>query len=355
MAGCGGTSRWCASVLVCTAAFTFLGLSVSGAQTAKEFYTGKQIDIIVGTATGTGYDTYARLFARYMPKYIPGEPKIVVKNMPGAGGIVAANQVAVSAPRDGSVLCLPLREAVLDPLLSGSSSSARYDPRELVWIGTPTQEIGMIYVSTASGVKTIEDAMSREVLVAAGGATSGPAVFSRLLNAVIGTKFKPILGYVGTSDAMVAIERGEAEGRVTSGWGGPETVTVHDWISKGKARLLLQIGVNKSPDYPNLPHVMDFAKSADDRKVLEFLFAGQAFGRPLFAPPGIPADRAAVLKDAFNKVMNDPDLKAEALKSQLGHSPLTGDEMKALIDGVYSTRTDLKNRGIEIYRTASQG
>src|SRR5262245_38903946 len=197
------------------------------AQTTREFFTGRQVDIVVGTAPGTGYDVYARLFARFMPKYIPGEPRVVVRNMPGAGGIVASNQVAVSAPRDGSVLCLPLREAVLDPLFSGRSTAARYDPRELVWIGTPTQEIGMVYVSTASGVKSIEDVMSREVLVAAGGATSGPAIFSRLLNEVIGTKFKPIQGYVGTTDAMVAIERGEADGRVTSGWGGPEAALVH--------------------------------------------------------------------------------------------------------------------------------
>ena len=168
--------------------------STTQAQTAREFFSGRRVDIVVGTATGTGYDVYARLLARFMPKYIPGEPRIVVRNAPGAGGIVASNQVAVSAPRDGSVLCLPLREAVLDPLFSGKSSAARYDPRELVWIGTPTQEIGMVYVSTASGVKSIEEVMSRQVLVAAGGATSGPAIFPRLLNAVIGTKFKPILG-----------------------------------------------------------------------------------------------------------------------------------------------------------------
>jgi tripartite-type tricarboxylate transporter receptor subunit TctC len=142
---------------------------------------------------------------------------------------------------------------------------------------------------------------------------------------------------------------------VTSGWAGPEAALVHDWMSKGKASLLLQVGVNKSPDYPNLPHVMDLAKTVDDKKVLEFLFAGQAFGRPLFAPPGIPADRAAALKEAFNKTMRDPQLKAEAEKAQLGHNPLSGDEMKQLIDAVYATRSDLKERGIEIYRKASQG
>ena len=154
---------------------------------------------------------------------------------------------------------------------------------------------------------------------------------------------------------MVAIERGEADGRVTSGWGGPEAALVHDWISKGKARLLLQVGVKKVPDYPNLPHVMDFAKTADDKKVLEFLFAGQAFGRPLFAPPGIPTDRAAALREAFNKTMLDPGLKAEAEKAQLGYSPLTGDEMKQVIDAVYATRSDLMERAMEIYRNATRG
>ncbi len=177
---------------------------------------------MVGTAAGSGYDTVARSLARYMGKYLPGQPKFVVQNMNGAGGITAMNYIANVAPRDGSTIAVVNREAIFDPIFSGPSSKANYDPRKLVWLGTPNQEIGMAYAMTARGVGTIEDAMQREVIVAAAGATSGSAVYPRLLNALIGTRFKIITGYPGSMDGPFwRWSSGEADARVTSGWAGP--------------------------------------------------------------------------------------------------------------------------------------
>jgi tripartite-type tricarboxylate transporter receptor subunit TctC len=332
-------------------------LAASGpaqAQSAEQFYPGRQMVLIVGNAAGSGYDIIGRMVANYMGDHLPGKPSFIVRNMPGAGGITAANHINTIADKDGSIIAVVGREAIFDPLFSGKQSKASFDPRQFLWLGTPNQEVGMAYATTASGVKTIEDAMKREVVVAAAGATSGSAVFPRLVNSLLGTKFKIIAGYKGSMDALLAMERGEADGRVTSGWAGPETNAVMEWVKQDKASLLLQIGINKHPDYPNVPHIMDLAKSDEDRMLMELLFVGQALGRPFFAPPGIPADRGKALQEAFAKTMEDEGFKADAAKQQIELTPLLAGGMQKIVTQVYSTPQALLEKAIEISAAAQK-
>ena len=331
-----------------------LGSESAQAQPAERFYPGRQMVLIIGAAAGSGYDIIGRMVARYMGNYLPGRPSFVVRNMPGAGGVVAANHMNSVADRDGATIAVVGREAIFDILFSGAQSKANYDSRRFLWLGTPNQEIGMAYAMTASGIKTIEDAKKREVVVAAAGATSGSAVFPRLVNALIDTRFKIITGYTGSMDALLGMERGEAEARVVSGWAGPETNAVMAWVAQGKTNLLLQIAINKHPGYPNIPHIMDLAKSEDDRRLMEVLFVGQALGRPFFGPPGVPADRSRALQEAFAKTMDDPGFKAEADKQKIELAPVLADDMSRIVTQVYETPKPLLERAIHISAAAQK-
>lgn len=324
------------------------------AQTAEQFFAGRQLTLIVGSPPGNGYDIIGRMVVAHMPKHLPGKPSFVVKNMPAAAGIAATNHMNAIADRDGSTFAVVNREAVLDKLLSGADSQATYDPRQFTWIGTPSQDVGMAYATTKSGILTIQDAMKREVNTAAAGASSGSAVTPRLLNAVIGTKFKIITGYQGSMDSLLAMERGEADARVNSGWTGPETIQVNEMVAQGKMVYLLQIGISRLAAYPQVPHVFDLVKTEDDKKLMTVLFAGQSLGRPFFAPPGVPADRAKVLRDAFAATMKDPEFIAEAKKQQVDVTPLIGNEMLTLIDQVYATPAPLLARAVEITKGAKK-
>jgi len=324
------------------------------AQTAEQFYPGRQMVLIVGGAAGSGYDIIGRMVAKHMGSYLPGKPSFIVRNMPGAGGVVAANHISSLAEKDGATIAVVGREAIFDSLFSGAQSKANFDSRRFLWLGTPNQEVGMAYAMQASGIKTIEDAKKRDVVAAAAGATSGSAVFPRLVNAFLDTKFKIVTGYTGSMDALLALERGEAEARVVSGWAGPETNAVMAWVEQGKTNLLLQIGINKHPGYPAIPHIMDLAKSADDRRLMEVVFIGQAIGRPFFGPPGVPADRGRALQEAFARTMDDPGFKADADRQKIELTPLLADDMGRIVNQVYDTPRPLLERAIQISAAAQK-
>ena len=329
--------------------FSACALVCSGAvraQTLEQFYAGKQISMVVGGAAGSGYDIIGRIVAKHFGKYVPGNPRVIVRGMPGAGGIIATNYMNTVAEKDGTVIAVTGREAIFDPLFSGAESKANYDSRKFIWLGTPNREVGMAYVRTSSGVTSIEDVMKREVTAAASGATSGSAVSARLLNALLGTKFKIVTGYPGGSEAMLAMENGEVDARVVTGFAGPEAIHVNGWISKGQAKLLLQLAVKKHPNYQHVPLIMDFAKSDQDRAVMELMFIGQELGRPFFASPGIPADRAKALQDAFAKTMNDAEFQQEAKDYEL--SPLLAADLQGVVDKVYGFPKETIQKGIDI-------
>ena len=316
------------------------------AQSVEQFYAGKQITMVIGGAAGSGYDIIGRMVANQFGKYLPGNPRVIVRDMPGAGGIIATNFINSVAEKDGTVIAVVGREAIFDPLFSGADSKANYDARKFVWLGTPNREVGMAYAMTKSGVTSIEDVQKREVTSAASGATSGSAVSARLLNALLGTKFKIVTGYPGGSEALLAMENGEVDARVVTGFAGPEAIHVNGWISKGQAKLLLQLAVKKHPGYPNVPLIMDYAKSDADRSLMELMFIGQELGRPFFAPPGVPADRAKALQDAFARTMDDAEFQREAKDYEL--SPLLAADLQAVVDKVYGFPKETIQKGIDI-------
>jgi tripartite-type tricarboxylate transporter receptor subunit TctC len=326
----------------------------AAAQSVAEFYTGRQMILIVGSPPGDGYDTTGRIVARYMGKYLPGQPKFIVQNMTGAGGITAANYANTIATKDGSTIVVVNREAIFDPVFSGDATKANYDSRKFVWLGTPNQEVGMAYVMSDRGAKTIEDARRRELIIAGNAPTSGSSVMPRLLNALIGTKFKIVTGYGSSMDALLAMQNGEADARVTSGWTGPETTAAMDLQRRGKINLLLQIGVAKDSRYPDLQSIMEFAKTDEDRRLMELLFIGQSLGRPFFAPPGVPADRAAALQSAFMRTMDDPEFRKDAGDQEINVSPLFGPEMLKIVEGLYATPKPLLQKAIDMSAAAQK-
>jgi tripartite-type tricarboxylate transporter receptor subunit TctC len=342
----------CASTVLGCAVLASAGVARAQTQSAATFYASHELTLLVGSTAGSGYDAYARLIAQYMEKYLPGA-HIVIRDMPGADGMVATNYLANIAAKDGATFAIVQREAIMDPLLAPQTATqARFDPLKLVWLGSPNREMGMVYVSTRSGALSIEDATTRQYLIAASGSNSGPAVFGRVLNTFVKTKFKIVHGYAGSADAMLAVESGEADGRITSGWAGPERSKATQWVEAGKARLLMQIGVQRSPDYPDLPNTMDYAQNDDDKRVLQYLLTGQAIGNPFIAAPGIPADRAAQLKKAFMSALTDPALVADAKGQLLVIGPVGGDELQHVVERAYATPPQLRKRAQDIYSSS---
>jgi tripartite-type tricarboxylate transporter receptor subunit TctC len=320
----------------CALAACFALTDAASAQTAADFYKGKQVIFTIGYEAGSGYDLYARLLTRYLGKQLPGNPAVVPQNMPGAGSIKAANYLYELAPRDGTQLGMLGRGTPMTPLLGGKGATFK-DDKSFTWIGSMNNEVSVCVAWHTSGVKTIEEAMQRELTTAATSlGADDTTVFPAVLNAMIGTKFKWIVGYPGGAAMNLAMERGEADGRCGWSWSSVKS-TQADWLKTGKVQLLLQLSLSKHPDLPNVPLIMDFAKNDEQRAVLELIFARQVMGRPVLAPPGIPAERVGVIRRAFDATMKDPAFLAEADKGNWEITPVSGEEIEALMQRVYAS------------------
>ena len=336
--------------LAVVAIATALAAGSASAQSVADFYKGKTIVQINGSSPGGGYDTMGRMIALHMVKHIPGNPKMIVKNLPGAGGIKAMTNLATAAKRDGLTIGMVQRDVLTAPLLAGDSYKYVFDPRELTYIGSPTQDVGMVIATTKKGVKTIQGAMKTELIAAATGANSGPAVLPRILNSLIGTKFKVVIGYKGSGATRMAMERGEADAFLPSGFSGPNMVQSEALRKKGVLVFLLQLGLKRNPRYPEVPHIFDLAKDDEDRKLMNLLFLSQAFGRPVLAPPGIPADRAKALRAAFDATMKDPGFIADSKKRRSALDPITGAQMEKLLKGAYATPKAVLAKAVTIIK-----
>jgi tripartite-type tricarboxylate transporter receptor subunit TctC len=320
----------------CALAACFGLTGAASAQTPADFYKGKQVIFTIGYEAGSGYDLYARLLTRYLGKQLPGNPAVVPQNMPGAGSIKAANYLYELAPRDGTQLGMLGRGTPMTPLLGGKGATFK-DDKSFTWIGSMNNEVSVCVAWHTSGVKTIEEAMQRELTTAATSlGADDTTVFPAVLNAMIGTKFKWIVGYPGGAAMNLAMERGEADGRCGWSWSSVKS-TQADWLKTGKVQLLLQLSLSKHPDLPNVPLIMDYAKNDEQRAVLELIFARQVMGRPVLAPPGIPAERVNVLRRAFDATMKDPAFLAEADKGNWEITPVNGEEIEALMKRVYAS------------------
>ncbi len=304
----------------------------AAAAPVTDFYKDKQITLLIATAAGGGYDTYARTLARHMGKFIPGNPVIVPKNMPGADGAIATGQLYNSAPRDGTFLAALTNGIALDPLFN--RFVGRFDPLRLSWIGSIGRLMNICMTWHASPVKTIQDAQNREVIVSASGATSNSAMMPKLANALLGTRFKTVAGYVDT-DLALAVERGEVEG--LCGLAYSSLKAMHpDWFTQKKVNVLLQIGLKRAPDLPDVPSALDLVKTPQDKQVLELILLRQEMGRPFAAPPGVPPDRLAILRQAFDRTLKNADFLADAKRLQMEIDPLTGTEIEGLLKKAYA-------------------
>jgi len=319
--------------------------SPTRAQPADEFFRGKkELNLITSSAVGGGYDSYSRLIAHHMSKYLPGNPTIVVQNMLGGGGIRATNYMYNVAPRDGTVFALIDRGMPTAPLLYADKSQARFDAVRFSWIGSIMRETGMGVMSTRAVAADIEDAKLHALFFGATGPETDPAMYARLVNDLIGTKIKVINGYKGQPEEFQAVEKGELDGLFMSGWSGPGRAYVRDQIGKGQMRLLVQMAPTRDPQHPDTPTLMDLVSSPQDRQIVALVMDRVALGRPVVAPPGLAADRLAFLRAAFRQAIDDPELRAEAEKLRLAIDPTFGDEAQSVIERLYASPTDVVER-----------
>jgi tripartite-type tricarboxylate transporter receptor subunit TctC len=308
----------------------------SGQPAIEEFYRGKKIDLVIGYSPGGTYDLYARLVARHLGRHLPGAPAIVPRNMPGAGSRTAANFVASLAPRDGTVLAtadqsLALQQAVGDRRIA-------FDTTRFIYIGNPNVENNTTVTWHTSGVRTIDDAKRREVTMGAtGGSTSSQ--YPKAMNALLGTRFKIILGYPGGNDINLAMERGEVDGRGSNSWASWKA-TRPQWLAEKKINILVQIGLKKAPDLPDVPLLMELGRSAQDRALLRLLSASTQIGRPIFTTPDVPPERVAALRAAFDAMVRDPAFLEDARKGHFEIEPVPGAALQRLVAEIAGTPRD---------------
>jgi tripartite-type tricarboxylate transporter receptor subunit TctC len=324
----------------------------AAAQTPADFYRGKTVSLLIGIQAGGAYDGYARLLARHLGRHIPGEPAVVPQNMPGAASLLLANYLYAAAPRDGLMVGAVQRGMPLNPLYSGGSSSgARYDATRFTWIGSASSETGVLLAMNRSGLGSFTDLFDRELIVGAeGGGTSDSELFARLTNAVLGTRARIVTGYRGSTDVLLAIEKGEVNGIFVGGWTGIRD-KANPWLASSAAKLLVQLAVRSDPMFPDVPLIMDYAHDDRQRQILRLAFTSQLLGRPYVAPPGLPPERARLLREAFLATMRDPAFLAEAKRLSFEVGPLPGEEMAGLIGGLYASPPDI----MEATRAAFRG
>ena len=317
------------------------------AQTPAEFYKGKNVDLMVGYSAGGGYDVYARMIARYIGKHIPGNPTVVVKNLDGAGSLRLANALYNQLPKDGTVFGTVARGAAFDPLLG--NKAAQFDASKFSWIGSANDEVSVCVAWNTSGITKIEDTFDKELVVGGTGPSADTDQFPRIVNGVLGTKMKIVTGYPGGNDVSLAMERGEVQGRC--GWSWSSVISTRkDWYDSKKINVLVQMSLAKHPDLPNVPLVLDLAKTPEQKQILTLVFARQALGRPFLAPPGVPADRLAALRKAFMDTMKDPEFIAEADKAKLEITPIDGEKVQQIVVDAYKVDPAIAKKTEELLK-----
>jgi tripartite-type tricarboxylate transporter receptor subunit TctC len=325
----GGLGRGLLAVLLAA-----LPVSLGHAQGVGDFYKGKTLELYIGYSVGGAYDLYARVLARHMGKHIPGNPTIVPKNMEGAGSLRLANWLYHVAAKDGTVFGTIGRGIAFDPLLG--NRGAQFEATKFTWIGSANNEVSVCVAWHDSGITKFEDLLTKEMTVGGTGAGADTDEFPRAINGVLGTKMKIVSGYPGGNDVLLALERGEVKGRC--GWSWSSVLSTRPtWLQDKKIVVLAQLGLRKHPDLPDVPLVTDFAKTDEQRQILKLVFARQVMGRPYLAPPGVPKERAAVLRQAFLETLRDADFISEAQKAKLEINPVGGEEVEKVVSEVYQT------------------
>jgi len=331
--------------LICAiVALSFAGQARS--ETAEEFFRGKQMSLVIGYNPGGSYDVWSRLAANHLPRFIPGNPVIVAKNMPGVGSVKAANYLYTQAPRDGLTIGMIGQAMALTQALR--EAGVEYDMRDFSWIGRFTSATELTVVWHTSPVKTIEDAMKRETVLAGTSAGSTTDLFPRVMNRIARTKFKVVKGYAGTSGSNLAMERGEVEGSLDSV---DSLIFIRgDWLRDKKVSVLVQYAQKRHPALPDVPAMVEFGKTPDDKRLMMLFGSNAEVGRSLMAPPGVPADRLAALRKAFVAMAADPAFKEEAQKRKLELGPMAGEDLQKLMRETLDLSPDVIARAIAVSR-----
>jgi tripartite-type tricarboxylate transporter receptor subunit TctC len=319
-------------VPVAFAGLALLAALPAAADPIADFYHGKTLTMIVGTSAGNDYDYRARLVARFMGHHIPGEPSIVPRNMPGAGGVVAANDLATIEPHDGTVLHMIMSNMMANQAMA--LPGIKFDTRKFFWIGNTTSTPNVMVAWHTTGVTTIEQAKQKQLTMGAPTGTAG-VTYVEAMNALVGTKFKLVTGYLGSQETFLAMESGEAHGRCGLSYSSLKTAKP-DWLPQKKIVILAQIGVAKNPEI-EAPLLLDLLAKEEDKQLVRFLTGVSAMSRPFVAPPGLPADRTELLRRAFDATMKDPEFLAEAKKIKADVDPSTGEQVQKLVDQLYAT------------------
>jgi tripartite-type tricarboxylate transporter receptor subunit TctC len=293
-----------------------------------DFYRGKTLTVMVGHEAGTGYDFFGRTLSRHISRHLAGSPNAVTQNMPGAGGLRAANWLYNAAAKDGTVVSVLAPETALKPIFG--DKAANYEPAKFTWIGNMDESVATCVVSASSGIKSLDELLTREAVFGATGSAAPTSKFAYALINFVGAKIKVVQGYKGSNNLRIALNRGEIEGAC-----GPSHSTLKtqwkDDMDSGRIRVLAQFGLKKLPELKDAAHIYDYAKSDDDRATFDVAFGPHVLGRPVIGPPGIPADRAQALRTAFQHTMKDPALTAETSKLGLEIRPASGTEVEALV------------------------
>jgi len=314
--------------------------TLAHADAVADFYKGKPISVYIGFSPGGGYDAYARLVAKHMGSHIPGNPVLIPKNMVGAGSRKATAYIYSVAPKDGTSMAtadqsLALQQAMEDPTI-------QFDARHLTWIGNPNRDVNTLAVWHTSGIKTLDDAKKREVVVGATGSNTS-AQYPQAMNFFLGTKFRIINGYPGGNDINLAMERGEVAGRGSNAWASWKG-TRPDWLRDKKITILVQIGLAKASDLQDVPLMMDLGGNAEDRAALKLLSAATEVGRPLFSTPDVPTDRVTALRAAFDDTMKDPKFIADAEQAKLDLDPVPGTRLQEVVEEMLATPKPIVKR-----------
>ena len=322
-----------------------LTCSASPAQTPGEFYKGRTIELDIGLSVGGAYDAYARMLARTMGKYIPGNPSIVPKTMEGAGSMRLANYLYNAAPADGTSFGTINRGTPFEPLLG--NKGAQFDATKFNWLGSTNNEVSVCVAWSTSGVATFDDARTHVLVVGATGPSADTYQFPKIINAVLGTSFKIVTGYPGGNDVDLAMERGEVQGRC--GWSWTSVKGLHQaWLDQNKLNILFQMGLSKHRDLPQVPLIVDLARTDEDKAILRLIFARQVMAWPFLAPPGVPTDRVEVLRKAFLATLQDKAFLAEADKAGLEITPVAGADIQRLVRDIYATPAPVARKAADL-------
>jgi tripartite-type tricarboxylate transporter receptor subunit TctC len=326
------------TALVITAALALGSTTSVRAADVASFYKGRSVNLVIGYSVGGGYDLYARTVARHLGDHIPGNPTVVPQNMPGAGSLKSVMYLYSAAAKDGTVIGTFGRTEAVAPLLT--PNEAKFDATKLSWLGSVTSETSTCVTWHTSKIKTWDDALKTPFTLAGEGAGADPDVYARLIKNVFGAKVKLVSGYPGTNDQSLAMERGEVDGECGLSWGTLKS-RHQDWLNAKSVNIFVQAALKKEPELPDVPFVMDLAKTAEQQQILKVILTSQTMARPFAAPPGVPAERLAALRKAFDDTMADPQFLEETKRQRMEVNPITGADIEALLRDVYASPKDV--------------